>query len=73
MKKEHKHRAMAGKAKIQGWTKCVAAPGVYCDGRTHGGVVYIDFCSCGYVRRIESNGSRKCRREISSGWTKESK
>jgi hypothetical protein len=59
---QHVHKAISGKTQILGWTGCVKRRP--CDGKAHGGVVYLDRCRCGAVRRIESNGNRK----VNGGW-----
>lgn len=49
----HTHRRR-GESRIVCWSGCVAAGP--CDGRSHGGVMYVDTCRCGAERRAEGNG-----------------
>lgn len=44
---------------VRGWSYCVA-PGV-CSGIEHGGLVYVETCSCGATRQIEANGHREAK------------
>ena len=56
--KPHQHHKQ-GESKIQGWNHCVSTE--CCDGRSHGGVTYVDHCSCGATRLTESNGGKAVR------------
>lgn len=58
----HQHRPVPERNRIVGWSHCVAQGG--CDGAAHGAVTIIDECSCGALRRVESNGLERA----SSGW-----
>lgn len=62
---KHTHRAK-GESVTIAWTHCVrdCSDGRACSGIAHGGVVLVDHCRCGAVRRVESNGGRT----ESSGW-----
>lgn len=59
---KHVHKAIEDRAEIVGWTHCVARGN--CSGMAHGGVTHIDYCRCGAIRKIESNGCTS----MSSGW-----
>ncbi|MFA4974833.1 MAG: hypothetical protein WC683_19705 [bacterium] len=61
----HKQHRMKSRT-VQSWSHCVA-PGV-CSGIEHGGVVYVETCSCGATRQIEANGGR----EAKSPWSEPS-
>jgi hypothetical protein len=61
----HKHRTHRTKTtEIVGWTGCVGVGG-NC-GEAHGGVIFVCRCSCGAIKRIESNGKL----ESTRGWGK---
>jgi len=57
MKTNHRHKA-GGRLESGpfGWDHCVAEYPERCTGESHGGVVYIDKCSCGATREREQNG-----------------
>lgn len=52
----HCHRPELSLTHTVGWTACVAKPSRYCSGASHGGVTFVETCSCGATRRTESNG-----------------
>lgn len=61
---QHTHRASPSRSTDRGWTTCVTPD--ECAARperqsAHGGIVRIDVCSCGAVRRTEINGRRRNR------------
>jgi hypothetical protein len=49
----HRHKA-ASTSTERAWSYCVRPE--RCAGRSHGGVVLLDTCSCGATRETESNG-----------------
>ena len=51
--KTHKHRT-AKRSNPYGYNCCVA--GIDCVPGSHGGVTYLETCSCGAARRVNSNG-----------------
>ena len=64
--KRHQHHMIPSKRETFGWTYCVATVydgGKACPGKAHGGVMHVDYCSCGAVRRMEANGVAQVRSE----------
>lgn len=56
---QHTHKAITAKRQTYGWTYCVNSDRCHGDSSAHGGVMFIDHCTCGAVRRTESNGTAK--------------
>jgi hypothetical protein len=50
----HTHRASKTESETYGWSHCVVHGS--CNGGSHGGVTFVDHCTCGAKRYTESNG-----------------
>jgi hypothetical protein len=55
----HKHRAHTERGPY-GFASCVA--GAACNQRAHGGVMWVETCSCGAERRVNSTGPGRTER-----------
>jgi hypothetical protein len=57
---KHTHKAIDSKSELYGWVRCVNPSRCQGESSAHGGVMYIDHCRCGALRKTEINGRAKC-------------